>query len=357
MMEDPERGDLARAISKMKLIRPRSAVPMLLKRAATRQHPSDTQLMGYAFSVLTGQSMDRSRGVNTRGAIKVYRGWWQTSRDTFTTDICKMSEASRLRVIRLMAARSWGGTAANWGAAAVSYSRSAPRGDVFGASLCPGMVEDLLYVVDEKGLRWGATKMLATLYKRGDAPQLERVMRSRESSSAARLTSLLALAEAGEPMQQKLLLEMFKKESDADLQEAMIYAMGRCDASVVAVLIEEVEGPHHRAAVVSLRHFDSSEAVAPLRRILLKTPSSNGMRHVTSLLARIRTKAAIEALAANLERLSRLENRPEDWGNTLRDFSGATGNRDHLGGARSVEAMRESASLMLADWRASKARQ
>lgn len=355
MMESDERGTLGKAISKMNMIRPKAAVPMLLKRAGSegRQHPSDTGLMGYAFTSLTGEAIDRNWGLNQRNTGQVYREWWKNSRRTFTTDICKMTEEQRIRVVRLMAQRRSG--RANWGQAESMGYRGAPRGDVFGASLCPKMVEDILYVIDDKPMRRGATTMLAALYKRGDAPQLQGILRSKKSTRVQRLTALLAMADAGEPIDQKRLIEMFKTEKDPDLQEAMLYAMGRCDASVVPYLVKEVDGENSRAAVHALRNFKSPASVGALRRVLLSTKSSNGMRSVTALLASIQTPEAIEALAANLERLSKLDNAPEDWGNTLRDFAGATNNVSPLrGGSRTVEGKRATARTLLADWRASK---
>ncbi len=255
IMEAPERGELDRALLNMTMLRPKSAVPMLLKRAGKggRQNSTDTGSMGFAFTSLTGQAVDRTWGINHRNAGRLYREWWKGSKDTFTTDVCKMSEEDRLAVVRVIALRASGKR--TWGSAALAKQR-APKGDVYGASLCPGMAEDLLYVVDEKIMRSGATAMLATLYRRGDAPQLKDVPTSENSTPAARLTALLALADAGEPFDQKLLLKMFKNASDPGLIEAMIYAMSRCDASVVPHLREELGGPYHRAAESSLRSFE-----------------------------------------------------------------------------------------------------
>jgi len=97
--------------------------------------------------------------------------------------------------------------------------------------------------------------------------------------------------------------------------------MSQCDAArVLKPLIAEIDGPHRRAATMALLTFKPAAAVAPLRRVLPASESSKGMRGVANLLARIGTPAAAGALAANLQRLSKLNNRRVDWGNSLGDF-------------------------------------
>jgi HEAT repeat protein len=155
---------------------------------------------------------------------------------------------------------------------------------------------------------------------------------------------------------QHQLIQLYGAEKDLALREAMLRAMANGDQRVVPLLIKQLDGPSSRAATVALRKLKPPSAVPALRRALLASKSSNGMRDVTALLGDIGTPEAAAALADNLERLAKIDDRYEDWGNTLWDFGRAIGKRQLRYRGRDIEGLREAALKALADWRASQSR-
>jgi hypothetical protein len=194
--------------------------------------------------------------------------------------------------------------------------------------------------------------MLGLLRKKGDAPQLDALMHSAMQSSATRLAALLARAQAGEPLEQKVLLQLFAKEKDPTLRERMIRAMAKGDEGVVDVLLAELEGPQSRAALDALVTFKSPKAIPQLRRMLLASTGHSASSKVARLLIAIGTVEATEVLAENLKRQIRA-----DGGSNLKwaliHFQRSRGVRAYNRDRTNAE-LRKAAREELAEWKKNK---
>jgi len=176
-------------------------------------------------------------------------------------------------------------------------------------------------MADEPNTRGGVAALLATLRRHHLADELPEVVRDRARSVSERFVALLAITNAGEPVMQDELVALFNANKEPALHIAMLHLMERCDARVVPIVISQLDASDEirRAATTTLRALKPAAAVPALRKLLLATTSSNGMRDVTQLLQQIGTVEAIDALA-------KLAPPPAwaDWGNTQTDFDQAT---------------------------------
>ena len=336
------------------LSRSRAAVPLLLKQSKKIGNGHGGRESAFLFTMLTGEHVAGHSGLNEKTAVQLYREWYLGARESFTTKACDMSDTRRRTVVRAMLetmATGRGGNS-NQNNANGGYARRQSSDHEFSATLCAGMVDDLVSMLSEEGLHTGATKMLGLLRKKGDAPQLDALMHSAMQSSATRLAALLARAQAGEPLEQKVLLQLFAKEKDPTLRERMIRAMAKGDEGVVDVLLAELEGPQSRAALDALVTFKSPKAIPQLRRMLLASTGHSASSKVARLLIAIGTVEATEVLAENLKRQIRA-----DGGSNLKwaliHFQRSRGVRAYNRDRTNAE-LRKAAREELAEWKKNK---
>jgi HEAT repeat protein len=200
-----------------------------------------------------------------------------------------------------------------------------------------------------------AVPLLAELRKNGEAPDLDKIAADERQNSAIRLTCYLALRRAGDDLNTKAVLQLFKEQKKLDRRIVAVLLLGYCrdPKETVPALLEVLDDPnrHLRAAVISTLDVSRPKEALPKLRKLLERGNDDSVYAVLRLVGEIGTAEGQSILADYLKGSVEGGSKGRQLSYALRAFQQATGKRWTGAGAHNDEYYRTKAREALAWWK------
>lgn len=358
----PER--YAEAVETLRRTRARAGVPLLLKYLVQHADISDNgyevSAYGDALAILAGVELadlslkprDERKKAARATVEKLVKHWWR--KDRILTDPAEMDKDHLWTAVsRLVGTagrepddKEREGAWSTWNL--VNAAVAAERSAWWREELHPAMIPVLLGPTDfaeeaappknrrDSGrIAFGAIPFLAALRKSGEADSLSRIAQDAKENSATRITCLLALAGAGEPIKTDLVVSLLEGEKKLDRRLTLLNLLGHSTEpqSAGAPLIKVMDDPNLQVRVAALyvlaRHKpkDLDPKVLPRCRVFLReNPRGHASAEAMQLVASFRTREAQAILAEWLE--TNLEHSSDyNFGSALEAFAAATGRK------------------------------
>lgn len=387
---------------KLRKIRPKAAVPLLLKlmyTQATNVSGSETDVYAATLRLLTGEpiespfpdrvSTDKRIEGTQAGVKRLVEQWWRPKGDKVTTNLDRFSkDQMQLVVHELVKKAAWSKASPGYDSFYDSKPITAYRMyhvmyyDVLSRSSSdhPGwesqelhgaMTPYLLALAgyeakpadpprqDTFRIAYPAIHMLAALRSNGQVEDLEKYAEDKRQNSAVRMTVVLALYNASEKLRSDIVLELLSKEKDLERRLAQIMTLRYAERSmeVNQKLIELLDDRNEEiriAAACALRELRPPEALPKLKRMIDELNPKQGMSFVLDIIGQYQSKAAAEILAAFLSAALEDAEKEKHLYNALSAFDTATGNRWGQAGANSSDSYPQKAKAALAWWKANR---
>lgn len=390
----------SRGLAELRKIRPKAAVPLLLKLMHTQATSvSGSEIDAYAATLrlLTGEPIDSpfpdrvstdKRLEGTQANVKrLVEEWWQPNRDKITTNLDRLSKQQmQLVVNELVKKAAWSKASPGYD----SYHDSKPITayrmyhvmyyDVLTPSSAdtPGwenqelhgaMVPYLLAIAgyeatpadpprqDTFRIAYPVVHMLAALRSNSQAEDLEKYAEDKRQNSAVRMTVVLALHNASESLRTDIVLELLDKEKNLERRLAQILTLRYAERSrevnqKLVALLDDRNQEIRIAAACALRELRPPEALPKLKRMIDELNPKQGMSSVLDVIGHYESREAQAILAAFLSAAMEDAEKEKHLYNALSAFETATGQRWGSAGAHPGEFYRAKAKEALAWWEA-----
>jgi hypothetical protein len=377
-----DRGEPAIALRLLRTGRHPAAVPLILKDMLRRQSQgklAKDELKGHllTLAVLTGEEAEEAFA-KVRVAGLFVQDWWLPRRDSFVTDIGKMTPAQVAHVARRLRETApnhegYKGNGPSYHAHAVIYS-------IFSGSDRPDRGEPQSWVPEElhpalgpvflahMGYRPGGAggqdvaavpyqlvHILAEMRKQSMLPQLDKVAEDSSQNSAVRLVCLLALASAKEGVRVPAVLSILAREKKLDRRLAALEFLYYADdlGPAADYLIEVLDDPSAEVRRSALNALGKNPPPQVFKRLKQMAEAKHD-EQVLETIAAVRTLSAQQFLADYLVKCLNDRPKTERLHDTIWAFQHATGQSWISAGRYSFDQYEKMANKALTWWKENK---
>jgi hypothetical protein len=377
-----DRGEPAVALRLLRTGRHRAAVPLIVKDMVRRQSQgklAKDELKNHllALALLTGEEAEEAFAkIGYAGLFA--QDWWLPRRDSFVTDIGKMTPAQVAHIVRRLreTAPAHQGPKGN----GPSYEVQAVLSSIFYGSGRPEVGGPQSWVAEElhpalgpvflaqmgyraKGaggqdvaaVPYQLVHILAEMRKQSALPQLDKVAEDASQNSAVRFVCLLALASAKEGVRVPAVLSILAQEKKLERRVAALSFLYYADDLEPAAdfLIEVLDDPNAEVRGAAVYGLSRKPPPRVLKRLKELAEAKHDQK-VLEAISNIRTVSAQQFLADYLAKT--LGDRPKTQRiyDTLWAFQHATNQSWISAGSYSFDQYEKMARKALAWWKENK---
>lgn len=377
-----DRGEPAVALRLLRTGRHRAAVALILKDMVRRQSQgklAKDELKDHllALALLTGEEAEEAFA-KIRFAGLFVQDWWLPRRDSFVTDIGKMTPGQLAHIARRLRNTApthdgYKGNGPSYHAHAVLYSifsgserpdRGGPQSWVpeeLHPALGPVFLAQMGYRPEGSGgqdvaaVPYQLVHLLAEMRKQSALPQLDKVAEDASQNSAVRLVCLLALASAKEGVRVPAVLSILAREKKLDRRLAALEFLYYAEDLEPAAdyLIEVLDDANAEVRRSALNALGKNPPPRLFKRLKQMAEAKHDEK-VLETIAAIRTVQAQQFLADYLAKTLNDRPKTDRIHDTLWAFQHATNQTWISAGRYPVAYYEKLATKALAWWKENK---
>ncbi|MBI3724105.1 hypothetical protein HY251_09160 [bacterium] len=301
-----KRESFAEALRRFRKLRQKSSIPILVEHMTHSQDAIDFEACRSTLVILTGERLAEPSDRTETARRRVLNEWieqrWNRKRD-LGLDLSKF-ESSRLEAVMneltATAIEAAGvkrddldaGISAERTERALSrlLDREVVKSDVvLPEDVSATMGPALLARASKEADAWPAARLLATLVRKGEAPDLEKAFSEESRTVFARLAAILARAAAGEDFAPAPVVELLDKVRKREEKVAVTLALGRARESSAVLprllsLLKDESAEVRDAALFAMGDLRLETMPAEVKELLSKRrwDESVALLHVVS---------------------------------------------------------------------------